>query len=281
MTSSIMLMAYRMAWGSKEEFHSVDDRFVLDAETHLDSVMLFPFGNSIPWQWRNGLLFGFDLVIQLNGVVLPFNLSSDQFSPKDWFDELRAFVNPEYPDGQWPSMAYGLTGFGKSNIKELLGHFEASMDAVSSKHRLTAVLGSDKVHLMADASSTASIELEVMLRGVVAVHGDSKVHVLLLTHSVASDDREWVSLALRLPIYGIFSNASKWFLFYKMYHTGYVFDTDVARTITAVERLLSRFEDNLKVEELSRLDSEDILTILRVAVLSRNARSESLEAVED
>ncbi len=277
--SSIVPLAHRMVWGSKEEFRSVDDRFVLDAETHLDSVMAFPFGNSLPWQWRKGLLFGFDLVIRLNGVVLPSDFHSDQFSPQDWFNELRAFVNPEYPDGQWPSLGYGLTGFAQSNIRELLGHFEANMDAVSSKHRLVAVLGSEKVHLMADAESTVSIQLEVMLSGAVAVHGDSKVHVLLITHSVASDNREWVSLALRLPIYGIFSNASKWFLFYKMYHTGYVFDTDVARTITAVERLFSRFRDNLKVEELSGLDSEDFLPFC-VPPAFQAMRELNVEAVE-
>ena len=276
---SIVPLAHGIVWRSKEEFRSVDDRFVLDAETHLDSVTLFPFGSSVPWRWRDGLLFGFDLVTQLGGVMPPPNLDSNQSSRQDWFNELRALVNPEHPDGQWPSMKYGLTGFAQSNIKGLLGHFEANMDTVSSKHRLAAVLGSDKVRLIADAETTASIQLEVILSGAVAVHGDSKVHVLLLTHSVASDDRDWVSLALRLPIYGIFSNASKWFLFYKMYHTGYVFDTDVARTITAVERLLSRFKDNLEVEELGNLDSEDILPLC-VLPAFQAMRELSLEAVE-
>ena len=100
-----------------------------------------------------------------------------------------------------------------------------------------------------------------------------------ITHSVASDDREWVSIAFRLPIYGNFSNASKWFLFYKMYHTGYVFDTDVARATTAVERLLSGFKENLEVEELSGLDSEDFLPLC-VLPAFRAMRNLSLEAVE-
>ncbi len=276
---SIVALAYRMIWGSKEEFRPVDDRFVLDAETHLDNVASFPFGSSFPLQWRNGLLFGFDLAVQLSGVMLPRSSVSEQLSHGDRFKDLRSFVNPEYPDGQWPSMICGLTGFEQSNIGGLLGHFQASVESVSSRHRLVAVLGSDKVHLIADAESTASIQLEVMLSGAVAVHGDSKVHVLLLNHSVASDDRIWVSLALRIPIYGIFSNASKWFLFYKMYHTGYVFDTDVARTITAVERLLSQFKDNLEVEELSGLDSEDFLPLC-VLPAFRAMRELSVEAVE-
>ena len=256
---SIVPLAHRMVWRSKEEFRPVDSRFVLDAETHLANVSLFPFATGVPEEWMDGFWVGLDLVIHLNEVELPSHFSSESFNRQDWVDELRAFVNPSHPQGEWPSMKYGLTELSKSNIRTLLGHWEADMDAISSKRRLAAVLGSDNVRLIADAGATDAIELEVMLRGAVAMHGDSKVHLLLLTHSVDSDDREWVSIAFRLPIYGAFSNASKWFLFYKMYHTGYVFDTDVARAITAVERLLLQFKGNLGVEELSGLDSEDFL----------------------
>ena len=276
---SIVPLAHRMVWGGKEEFRPVDDRFTLRAETHLGGIALFPFGNSLPWQWLAGLQFGFDLVVHLNGIELPSHSGSAPFISEDWFNELRSFVNPEHPDEQWPSMKYGLTELSHSRISALFGHLEVDLDTVSPKRRLTAVLGSDKVRLMTDAGAIDAIELEVMLRGAVAVHGDSKVHLLLLTHSVASDDREWVSVALRLPIYGAFSNASKWFLFYKMYHTGYVFDTDVARATTAVKRLLMQFRDKLEVEELGGLDSEDFLPLC-VLPAFRAMREMSLEAVE-
>ena len=201
---SIVLLAHELVWSGGEEFRPVDDRFVLNAETHLESVALFPFGNSLPWKWLDGLRFGFDLVIQLNGVMLPSNSDSDQLFGQDWFNDLCSFVNPSHPQGEWPSMKYGLTELSQPNIRAMLGYWEADMDAVSSKRRLAAILGSDKVRLIADAGATDAIQLEVMLRGAVAVHGDAKVHLLLLTHSVASDDREWVSVAFRLPIYGIF-----------------------------------------------------------------------------
>ena len=276
---SIVPLAHRMVWRSKEEFRSVDDRFVLDAETHLAGVSLFPLATGVPEGWMDGFWFGLDLVIHLINVELPSHSNSAPFNRHDWFNELRAFVNPSQPQREWPSMKYGLTELSQSNIRALLGHWEADMDAISSKRRLAAVLGPDTVHLIADAEATASIELEVMLRGAVAMHGNSKVNVLRLTHSVASDDREWVSVALKFPMYGFFSNASKWFLFYKMYHTGYVFDTDVARAITAVERLLLQFKDNLVVEELSDLGSEDFLSLCGPSAF-RAMRESSLKAVE-
>ena len=88
---SIVPMAHRLVWGSKEEFRSLDDRFILDAETHLGSVALFQFGSSLPWQWVDGLRFGFNLVIQLNGIELPSHSNSAPFISQDWFNDLCSF----------------------------------------------------------------------------------------------------------------------------------------------------------------------------------------------
>ena len=178
-------------------------------------------------------------------------------------EPLVTLVKPSRPEGRWPSQEYGLTEFSHSALRGMIRRLEVIMDTVSSKHRLSAILGSDKVRLISDAGGTDALELEVMLSGAVATSGESRVHLLLLSHSVASDVREWVSVAFRLPMYGsaLGSNASKWFLFYKMYHKGYVFDTDVARASKAVEELLMRYEDNLEVEEIDGLDSEDFLPL--------------------
>ena len=260
---SIVSLAHSWVWQDEEEFRPIDDHFVLEAETHLSGVSSLPFGKGVPGGWRSGILFGFDLIIQLNGVTLPIHLDPDSESgaARDWVNELADLVNPSRPDGKWPSQVYGLTEFSGSTIGRMLGHLEVNMDTVSSKHRLAALLGSDRVRLISDAGATDVLELEIMLSGAVATYGDSRVHVLVLTHSVASDDREWVSIAFRLPMYGLFSNASRWFLFYKMYHKGMVFDTDVARATKAVEELLLRFEDKLVVEEIGDLDSEDFLPL--------------------
>ena len=280
---SIVPLTYESIWSGGKEFRSLDDSFILDAETHLDSIALFPISKGVPKEWLNGLRFGFDLVVTLSGVALPPHSDPDSnhlVSPV-WLNELRSFTNPAYPrpEGQWPSMKYGLTGFAQSNPRRLLGHFEVNMNTASSRHRLTAILGSDRVRLMADADATAALELEVMLSGAVAAHRDSRVHLLRLTHSVDSDDREWVSLAFRLPMYGFFSNASKWFFFYKIYHTGHVLDTDVARAMKTVEGLLLRFKDNLQLEEISDLDSQDFLPLC-VSPAFRAMRELSRAAVE-
>ena len=258
---SIVSLAYELVWSGGEDSHPLHDLFILAADTHLSNVSSSLTRTRIPKEWQQGFWFGLGLVVQLNGIALQSLSDSDPdtWIVQDWFSELLAFVNTSHPEREWPSQAYGLTEFSRPNIRRLTKYLGMNMITASSKDKLAAILGPDTVRLITSAGPTDPLELEVILRGAVAMHGSSKVHLLLLTHSVASDEREWVSIALRVPIYGMFSNMSKWFLFYKIYHTGYVFDTDVARATTAVERLLLQFKDNLEVQELSGLDSEDFL----------------------
>ena len=144
---SIVSLARELVWSGGEEFRPIDDWSVLNAETHLDSVALFPLGRSVPRKWSNGLQFGFDLVVRLNGIVLQSHSDPDRFSGQDWFNDLCSFVNPDHPKGEWPSLKYGLTEFAQPNIKGQLEHFDVNTDTVSSKHRLAAILGPDRVRL--------------------------------------------------------------------------------------------------------------------------------------
>ena len=278
---SIVSLAHRLVWRDDEEFSPVDDPFVLRAETHLSHVSLFLFGKGVPTEWRDGIMFGFDLIIRLNGVMLPTHTESDPVNGRDWLHELVNYVNPSHPEGKWPSQVYGLTEVRQTDLGGLVVCLGVNMEAISSKHRLAAILGSDRVRLISDdGGATDVLELEVTLSGAVAAYGDSKVHLLLLSHSVASDDREWVSVAFRLPMYGTLgSNASRWFLFYKMYHKGPVFDTYVARARKAVKSLLQRFKGNVDVEEIGGLDSEDFLPLC-VLPAFRAMREFSHRAVE-
>ncbi len=261
--SSIVEFAHMIVWRDKEELRPIGDMAGSKAETHLGYISLFPFSNGVPVEWLGGFWFGIDLLIQFYGIELSSHFDSSHFAPRDWLKDLTSFVNMDVPQVEWPSTEYGLTEFSKFEIDRFLGHFEVNMmKSVSSKRRLAAILGVDQVQLMADSSSTALLELEAMLSGAITMSGDTKVRLLILTHSVDSDgdDRTWVSIALRFPIYSnIGSNFSKWYLFYKVYHEGFVDDTDVGRAIKATDKLLLKFTDNLDIEQITDIDSKDFL----------------------
>ena len=278
---SIVSLDHELVWSGGEDFRPVHDCFVLAADTHLSNVSSSLSGSRFPKEWRQGFWFGLGLVVRLNGIALPSLSDSDPdtWIVQDWLRELLAFVNSSHPEREWPNQVYGLTEFLEPNIRGLTTYLDMNTNTVSFKDKLAAILGPDHVRLIASAGPTDPLELEVMLSGAVIARGESSIRFLLLSYSVASDNREWVSIAFRLPMYGLLSNGSKWFLFYKMYHKGDMFDTDVVRAYKAVGELLARFKDKLDVEEIEGLNSEDFLPLCTLPAF-RAMRELSLKAVE-
>ena len=256
----IIFRTYATVWNGEAEYRPADDLFVRRAETHLDDVALFPDRRTIPAAWMDGVALGFNIVAHMNGLEFTIHSDSESVDKDAWYAGIRDFGDRARFENDWPRERAGLTEFSLLHLDSMLEEVNVNVDRVSSKQRLTANLGPDTVRLITSAESTAPQELEMMLSGAVSGRGDSKVHVLRLNHSGGSDSREWVSFAFRLPLYGTFSNASKWFLFYKVYHTGDMVETDVIRNYRAVTAILSRFAGDLEVEEINSLDSADILT---------------------
>lgn len=258
--------AYSQVWGHTREFgDDFLDGLLPEVETHLSAIFQIPSGNKMPRSWAGGMWFGLGSIIELIGIAMPtpWQATSDSAGYRDWLVQLRSFANQPYSAGNWPTFRYGISELSRSAVERMVEHLEVNMDTGSPKQRLEAILGPDTVRLMSDAGAADAIELDIMLSGAVVKSSDSKVRLAILRHSVAPKDmREWVSVAFRLPVYGsLGSNMSKWFLFYKMYHTGHGVEPDVARNAKAVEELLQRFKDNLEVEEISGLDSEDFLPL--------------------
>ena len=75
--SHFIPLAFQLVWGGEEEFPPLSDESTLEAQTHLDGVSSWPFGRPIPERWWDGLYFGFDSVIRMEGVSLPSHASSD------------------------------------------------------------------------------------------------------------------------------------------------------------------------------------------------------------
>ena len=271
------LLAYDMVWGKQANFTPARDEFVTESETHLNPVMSMPLiGRVIPEPWWDGLFFGFDSIVRVNGVSLP----DSEDSNINWFEELEAFVKSACPQNDWPSSHYGLSEFSQSSVNRLFEWLnEMDVPPIPPKDKLTAILGPDTVRLITSLDSKDYLDLEVVLTGAVAVYTNSPVQVLRVTHSDDRDRRDWVSVAVRFPRYGLASNASKWYLFYKMYHEGRMIDSDVAIARNRVNALLSRFEDNLEIENIDGLQGKDLLRFDDLPAY-REMRKLSLKAVQ-
>ena len=144
---------------------------------------------------------------------------------------------------------------------------------------MTAILGPDTVRLITSLDPKDYLDLEIVLTGAVAVYTDSPVQVLRVTHSDDLDRRDWVSVAVRFPRYGLVSNTSKWYLFYKMYHEERMTDSDVAVARNRVNKLLAQLEDKLSIEELDGLQGQDLLRFCELPAY-REMRNLGQEAVQ-
>ena len=266
MPSHFIPLAFRLVWGGEEEFRPLSDESTLEAQTHLDGVSSWPFGRGIPERWWDGLYFGFDSVVRMEGVSLPShaNWDTEPFVGSKWFEELQHFVNPTHPRGSWPSMEYGLAEFTELAKHELMEHLSAKypvdMESIPAKDRLAAILGPDTVRLFTPGSFTDFMDLEILVAGAVSTHPDTPVEILLVTHSVESDDRDWVSVSVRSGRETFIANHTKWYLFYKVFHEGFVTDSDVGRAIREVEDLLTRFEGKIIVERIDGVSDRDLLS---------------------
>lgn len=251
--------AYRLVWRHQENWQPVDDEHVMDAETPLDVVFSLPRGGSMPMEWAKGLGFGFDTVLRYAGIALAGNPDPGEFDVSRWYDVFRRTMELRFPAGAWPSQHCGASEFDWSLVDCAMTQLEDDVVAVSPQDRLAAILGPDQVHLQTSAASADFFDFELLLTGMVSKSTRDPVQVIRVTHSVEGDHRDWVSFAVRAPIYGLWSNLSKWYLFYKMYHEGHIADTDVGRAIREVETLLSRFAGDLEVEDVADVADSDLL----------------------
>ena len=73
----------------------------------------------------------------------------------------------------------------------------------------------------------------------------------------------WYSLALRTPRFGLFSNFSKWWAFYKAYGLGFshMTDSEVRRAEIVIEKTLRDFSDKINLTELEGIPSSSFLSL--------------------
>ena len=138
-------------------------------------------------------------------------------------------------------------------------NWRVDVESVTARDRLAALLAPDTVRLITGGDATDLLDLEIFLTGAETAYAGSKLKVLRVIHSSADDSREWISLAIRLPRHGLWSNHSKRCLYFKLYHLGPAFDSDVALARKGVTELLNRFQESLNIEEISGVDEKDLL----------------------
>ena len=149
---------------------------------------------------------------------------------------------------------------GTLALPDVIEFEEADMNSTSHTDRLRELLGNDS-RLVASNLPWDSMDFKVVLAGLLSEHDDGEpVEVIRIRHSTDGDHLTWFSMAVRLPRFGAISNASKWWVFYKINGVGMP-EPDLLLPRKIVHDTLAEFGDRIRLIELEDVTTHDLLDL--------------------
>ena len=261
--------AYRFIWRRDDEFHGTLSEAVpedlLELESHLDYPPLQLLNrrrSRVNWSKgrKAGVCIALDRLRPSNGPwPSKDSLLSDFLEANDQLKDFLAFEQKD----QYPSMECGLRPALAISTQSLLTPIVSS-PMVEAEDRLRALLGGDTTRLVASGPVDA-LDFRFFMRGIVPdLDDDTTIEVVRVRHPDSGRSwLTWFSLAVRTPKFGLFSNFSKWWVFYKAYGIGWshITDSEVRAAELVVEETLTEFADKIKLTELEGISSRAFLSL--------------------
>ena len=261
-------LAYEFLWSVREELNfgnswSPDEDPLSEIETHLGPrPLLFPIKRSGP-NWLTGIRAAMSVAIsQLakenrgpTGATELFKEISD--SPP----RLKGLLTHEM-GGTYPSQEFGLAAPLTIPVDELISAGSSRSD-IPAEERLQGLVGHERGLVVSNGPTEGTIDFPIIMNGLTStIQQGDLIEVLHIKHTNADDDYlTWFSLAVREARFGLFSNFSKWWVFYKAYATGPMRDTEVVRAEKCVAETLENLVDNINLIEMEDIDTDTLLDL--------------------
>ena len=260
-------LTYGFVWHDSDDLE--DDGFgeliwddpLHEIETYFDRPSQLPKRHSFAWNWRHGIfsalcVSAYRLGIGKNREPLFYDqYSKDIGSAEDQFAYLQTTLGED-----WPSLRYGLVASGTLSLSDVLEFDDANVNSTSHTERLRELLGNDS-RLVASNLPWDSMDFKVILAGLLSENDDVEpVEVIRIRHTTDGDHLTWFSMAVRLPRFGAISNASKWWVFYKINGVGMP-EPDLVLPRKIVRDTLAEFGDRIRLIELEDVTTHDLLDL--------------------
>ena len=135
-------------------------------------------------------------------------------------------------------------------------------EPVYSQHkRLDAILGRSR-RLVASADEISYLLVKTVLDGLCSgLSQDDRINVLRVCSMRSDTPYTKITIALEMPLTGIFSDQTTWWCFYGVAGTG-TSDPDVIRSEIALESLLSKYQRHVEIKDIGPLDDEELIALL-------------------
>ena len=271
LNSGIMSSTYQFAWGHENRraniMTEIMDDFWHETESHMDPPPLDIPQRKRALNWGKGILaaisialsrLGFEGRVETDGPAL-FKICTE--SPRHIKENLH-----EALDGNWPSLQYGLNPPVGVPLDRLIA-VKGRLTNIHSEQRLRDLVGSEEGRILGSYPVDAFDFPMLLELAVSKVTDENRVEVVRVKHPVPdSSELTWYSLAIRTPRFGLFSNASKWWVFYKAHGFGQMADSEVYHAERLVNESLVKFAGRINLIELEQVDERSFLSLFEPPV---------------
>ena len=174
--------------------------------------------------------------------------------------QMKAYLRSTLDDN-WPSRQYGLNEPPGIPLDRLITVNEP-MPVIDPEKRLRVLVGNEEGRILG-SYPIDGLDFPKLLEVVVSsIEEEHRIEVVRAKHPAPdSSTLTWYSLAIRIPRFGLFSNASKWWVFYKAHGYGPSADSEVYVAERLINESLAKRADRINLIELEHIGERFFLNL--------------------
>ena len=260
-----MKSSYAFIWRREESLNAGgDDDFWLDSsrglETHLDLLPTFQGKKTPRENWRIGAVAAICILIQAphvarEDILKQFVRLLNDYSAMN--REIRARLGVSYP-----SEEFRLRSVKDLPVEKLIEMSNTvQLGALTGKDRLTALMGNE-TRLIASNDFRGGEKFHIVVAGIASILRDGeKIEIIQMTHPRDNDNTKDVSLAVRVEKVNALANTSMWWVFYRAYTVGRIFESDQKRLYREIKDTFAEYGEYIEVIEFKDVSKQDLLDL--------------------
>ena len=263
-----MKSVYPFVWLRKESLDPAgDDDFWLDPsrgiETHLNLLPTF-LGRHTPGEnWGIGSIAAICILIQALDAAREgtFDICSKFARFSTDYSAMQEEVR-ERLRGTYPSERFGLKSGEHLPIGKLVEMSKAvDPEILTGKDKLAARMGNE-TRLIASNDFRGGGKFRIVVAGIASIlrYGE-KVEIIQMTHPRDNDNTSDVSLAVRVEKVNAFANTSMWWVFYRAYTVGRIFEPDQKRLYREIKDTFAEFAEFIEASDFVDVSKQDLLDL--------------------
>ena len=174
--------------------------------------------------------------------------------------QLKAHLQNTLVDN-WPSLKYGLNEPSSIPLDRLIA-VEEPAPIIHPENRLRALVGNEEGRILSSYPTDAFDFPKLLEAAAFSLEGENRIEVVRVKHPTPDfNSLTWYSLAIRVSRFGLFTNASKWWVFYKAHGYGPDADSEVYVAERLINESLAKLAHRIDLIELEHVGEQFFLNL--------------------